>query len=64
MFEQLAGMPRVLSRHHIALAQDAECAEGDVLEIPNRRGHEVKRAGSKRWQGGVHAENKTEWRGE
>ena len=60
MFEQLAGMPRVFGSDDIALAQDAERAERHVLKVPNRRGHEVKRAGSERRQGGVHAENKTE----
>ena len=54
MFEQLAGMPRVLGGDDVTLAQDAERAERDVLEVANRRGDEVKRAGGERRQCGVH----------
>ena len=54
MFQQLPGMPRILGGDHVALAQDAERAERDVLEVANRRGHEVKRAGGEWWQSGVH----------
>jgi len=57
MFQQLPGMPRVLGGDHVALAQDAERAERDVLKVANRRGHEVKRAGRERRQCGVHAVN-------
>jgi hypothetical protein len=44
--------------------QPAERAERDVLEIPDRRGDEIKRAGGKRRQNSVHPMNKTEMRGE
>ena len=54
MLEQLSGAARVLGGNHIALAQDAERAERDVLQVANRRGNEVKRAGSERRQCGVH----------
>ena len=54
MFQQLPGMTRVLGGNHVALAQDAQRAERDVLEIANRRGDEVKRAGRERRQDGVH----------
>ncbi len=54
MFEQLPGMPRVLGGDHVALAQDAQRAQRDVLQVANRRGDEVKRAGGERRQGGVH----------
>ena len=50
-------MPRVLGGDDVTLAQDAERAEGDVLEVANRRGDEVKRAGGERRQCGVHGLN-------
>ena len=48
MLEQLPGAARVLGGDHVALAQDAQRAERDVLQVANRRGDEVKRAGSER----------------
>ena len=60
MPEQLPGAARVLGGHHVALAQHAQRAQRDVLQVANRRGHEVKRAGGKRRQCGIHAGNKTE----
>ena len=54
MLEQLSGAARVFGGDHVALAQDAQRAQRDVLQVDNRRGDEVMRAGSERRQCGVH----------
>ena len=50
MLQQLSGVPRVLGRHHVALLERAQRAQRDVLQVADRRGDQVKRAGRQRWR--------------
>ena len=50
MTQQLAGAPRVFGGDHIAFLERPHRPQRDIFEIPDRRGHEVKRAGPKRRQ--------------
>ena len=42
-------MPGVLRGDHIAFFQDTQCAEGDILEVPDGRGYKVQGADGSRW---------------
>ena len=45
VIEQLARLPRVLASHQVCLAQNPQRAQRDVLQIADRRGHQVERSG-------------------
>ena len=55
MLQQSPGVARVLGGGDVALAQHAQRAQRDVLEVANGRGDEVKRPGYERRQCSVHA---------
>jgi hypothetical protein len=42
MFQQNSGISRVLGRDKIDIAQNFECAQRDVAQVPDRRGDDVK----------------------
>jgi hypothetical protein len=42
--EQHARVARVLGQHELGLAQHAQCAQRHVLEVADRRRHEMQRA--------------------
>ena len=42
MFQQNPGMPRVLGGDKIDIAQNFECAQRDVAQVPDRRGDDGK----------------------
>ena len=48
MLQQLPRMPRILRRHRITLLQRPQRPQRDILQIPDRRGHEIQRPGSQR----------------
>ena len=48
MREQAAAMPGILGRNQGDLAQDANCPRRQVLQIPDRRRHDVERAQQQR----------------
>ena len=50
MFQQLSRVARVLGGDHVAFLQDAQCAQGDVLEVADGRGDQIKRARHERWR--------------
>src|SRR5271155_132617 len=54
MLEQLSRAPRVLGGDHVALAQNAQRAQRDVLKVADGRSDEIKSAGGEWWQCGVH----------
>lgn len=55
VLEELTGVTGVLGGDEVAVAEDAEGAQGDVLEVPDGSGDEVERAGGERWRsGGFH----------
>lgn len=50
-------MTGVLGGDEVAFAEDAEGAQGDVLEVPDGSGDEVERSGNERWRrGGFHGQ--------
>ena len=51
VLEQLARAARVFRRDHVAFLEHAQRAQGDVLEIADRRGDEIKRAGRRGGKG-------------
>ena len=50
MFEQLSRVARVLGGDHVAFLQYAQRVQGDVLEVADGRGDQIKRARHERWQ--------------
>ena len=42
MPEQVSGMPRVLGRDQFDRLEDGKSAQGDVVEVPDRRANDVK----------------------
>lgn len=60
VLEELAGVTGVLGGDKVALAEDAEGAQGDILEVPDGGSDEVESAGDERWRsGGFHGEKLT-----
>ena len=45
VIQQFARLPRVFARDQVGLAQHADGAIGDVLEVPDGRRHEVEQTG-------------------
>jgi hypothetical protein len=45
MPQQIPRVARILGRDYIDGLQNFQRAQGDVVEIPNRRGHDVKHPG-------------------
>ncbi len=60
MLQQSPGVARVLGGDDVALAQHAQRAQRDILEVANGRGDEVKRARSQWGQCGIHVLTKAE----
>jgi hypothetical protein len=45
MLQELSRSARVFRGHNIAFAKGAQGPERDVFQVPDRRRHQVKRAG-------------------
>ena len=43
--QQLAGLAGILASHQVHFAEDAQGAQGDVLEVADGSGDEIERAG-------------------
>ncbi len=64
VLQELAGVAGILGGDEVALAEDAEGAQGDILEVPDGGGDEVQRAGGKRWRSGSFHRGKVAGAGE
>ena len=50
MLQKTPGVARIFGGNHVAFAQSPQRAQRDVLQVPYRRGNQVKRTRGQWWQ--------------
>ena len=59
--EQMRGVARILGGEYVAFTQNAEGPEGDVFQVSDGGGDQIKRSSDQRWQLLAHPGKKAHW---